>query len=1189
MGRASKSGIARRRRHQKSGPLLAAAGALTTLTGAGSASAATYYWDTTTTGSIATGTNWSTSPTGSPAGTVAPGSGDVGQFNGTAVNGAETVTVPTGTNYAIGGLAFTNTGTTLIDSSSTTAGNLSIGASGITIASGAGLVTTGNSTNPTNILLANTQTWTQSNNTAGFNVVSGISGTSVALTINGTGNGTTSLLGVISGNMSLTLGEAGTGTADNVDFGNGVTTSNTYSGGTTILAGGVFTRGGTTFGTGGLTLGNASGGSASVQLNGRSGTTANAITLASGSTGTYAIITAGSSSPIFSGGITGTHNLTLSAYQGAGTGGGTLTVSTGSLNNSGIDTFTGYTGTGGPVAGVINVSAVIGTNVAGIVINGSSTEVVTFSGANLYTCPTTITSGTLRASSSSSALGAGSAVSIANSAAAQLNLSTGVTIGSLAGGGTTGGNVNLGSSNLTIMGNSAAPVTYGGVIGGTGSVVVGSGTNTGTQILAGSNTYSGSTTVNAGTLTATNTQALGTGAGTVNLGTTGSTLSLLNDGGTGTVTGQTITYGGSASTAGYNVVATAGIDTINVGNNGNAGSTGNTIQLGTFSSNKQTVFTNANGYNLALGSATSSSTVAFTNNMSGGTLTLNSFTDSSGSGGVLTFNGSSATATTVVTNVIAPGTGTLTVRQSGLGTLILTGQNTYNSLTNVSSGTLIGSTAQAFGLGNLLINPTTSPATVSASNSAFSQTAVVTVNSGPGAAVGTLYLNDVGPVIESLNGSNGVVSLNGSSGGTQIITLTLGQSGSNSNFSGTINDAGTGKGSLFLPGTGTINLTGSNSYGGGTTLYAGTLNGSTGSFGSGNLLINPQTTAVTVNSNGSIAPTALVVVNSDVNNAAGATGTLIFNDVAPVVGDLEGNGAVVLNNAAGTTLSVGQGAPTQGNAFTGTISDANGVGSLTKVGSGVINLGGSNTYRGATTVSQGTLAFDTNGTAVNNPVPNSFKIVVSANATLSVGNASNFAVAAGQVLAGSGTVTGPVTLPAGSTVSGGTGATAGDLPGTLTFGDSQVTASGGTYAVKLDLANASHANYGTGGSAPTGGSPVSDELLLVSGLSTGASLSITPVPRSQTDATGSTYSFLIAAAPSVPGEFTGLINTTDGSGLVLAPAAGDPNSYHLSESNDGTELFLDVTAATPEPTSLLLAGLAAAPLTLGRRRRMMRT
>jgi outer membrane autotransporter protein len=73
-----------------------------------------------------------------------------------------------------------------------------------------------------------------------------------------------------------------------------------------------------------------------------------------------------------------------------------------------------------------------------------------------------------------------------------------MTIGSLAGGGTTGGNVTLGTGALT-TGDGSSTI-YAGTISGTGSLVK---TGTGTFTLSGANTYTGTTTIDAGSLSVT--------------------------------------------------------------------------------------------------------------------------------------------------------------------------------------------------------------------------------------------------------------------------------------------------------------------------------------------------------------------------------------------------------------------------------------------------------------------------------------------------------------------------------------------------------------------------------------------------------------------------------------------------------------------------------------------------------------
>lgn len=124
------------------------------------------------------------------------------------------------------------------------------------------------------------------------------------------------------------------------------------------------------------------------------------------------------------------------------------------------------------------------------IVNTGSGGSITFTGANTYTGTTTISSGTL-VTGSANTLPSSSAVTVANGA--QLNLSNNnQSIGSLAG----AGNISLGSATLT-TGNDNTSTTYSGVMSGTGGVTkVGSGT----FVLASNNTYTGPTTISAGTL-----------------------------------------------------------------------------------------------------------------------------------------------------------------------------------------------------------------------------------------------------------------------------------------------------------------------------------------------------------------------------------------------------------------------------------------------------------------------------------------------------------------------------------------------------------------------------------------------------------------------------------------------------------------------------------------------------------------
>ncbi|GLH77438.1 hypothetical protein SSBR45G_23460 [Bradyrhizobium sp. SSBR45G] len=128
-------------------------------------------------------------------------------------------------------------------------------------------------------------------------------------------------------------------------------------------------------------------------------------------------------------------------------------------------------------------------------ISGSGSLIITadltLSGTNTYTGPTTLEGGTLRAG----AAGAFAPLSSVQVNAGILDLNGfDQTIGSLAGDGA----VLLGAATLTTGGDNTG-TTFSGTISGSGGVTK---AGTGTMTFAGSSSYSGATTINAGTLRA---------------------------------------------------------------------------------------------------------------------------------------------------------------------------------------------------------------------------------------------------------------------------------------------------------------------------------------------------------------------------------------------------------------------------------------------------------------------------------------------------------------------------------------------------------------------------------------------------------------------------------------------------------------------------------------------------------------
>ncbi len=147
---------------------------------------------------------------------------------------------------------------------------------------------------------------------------------------------------------------------------------------------------------------------------------------------------------------------------------------------------------------VNNAAPAVDLSISAAIINGGLTKAglgtMELSGTNTYTGDTNVNAGTLELSGGSAIADTGH-VQMADVAGATLHLNANETIGSLAGGGTTGGNVDLDTFTLTT--GDAGNDTYSGGISGTGAFTK---EGAGTLTLDGANTYTGDTTVSAGTL-----------------------------------------------------------------------------------------------------------------------------------------------------------------------------------------------------------------------------------------------------------------------------------------------------------------------------------------------------------------------------------------------------------------------------------------------------------------------------------------------------------------------------------------------------------------------------------------------------------------------------------------------------------------------------------------------------------------
>jgi autotransporter-associated beta strand protein len=260
--------------------------------------------------------------------------------------------------------------------------------------------------------------------------------------------------------------------------------------------------------------------------------------------------------------------------------------------------------------------------------------------------------------------------------------------------------------------------------------------------------------------------------------------------------------------------------------------------------------------------------------------------------------------------------------KTGTGTLTLSGANTYTGGTTVDgasgNSTLAAGAENVFGTGAMTV-------------SGYGHTATLDLN-GHSQAVGPLA-----------GDSAGVINLHS-------VNLTVDQTGTSTEFAGTI--IGTG-GSLTVTdssGTGTLTLSGANTYTGGTTINSGTLvAGHNSALGTGAASITGGTLNV---------GTGVTVGN---NITIGGSGTLSGTDSSSIVtGTVNGTGTI------GGTLTFGSG---------GTLAPGNSPGILTNTGTLLLASGSIYAWQLA--------AFSTTGAGTNfDQIVNSGSITIDPGAIL---------------------------------------------------------------------------------------------------------------------------------------------------------------------------------------------------------------
>ena len=887
----------------------------------------------------------------------------------TTINSGATLSL-SGTGTISTSVGLTDNGT--FDISATTSGativalagsgSVTLGTETLSLSSGSAAIFSGTITGTGALVLEsgtetlageNTYTGGTTINSAGILEI-GNGGTSGSIVGNVVSNGTlefyrtdnVSFGGVISGTGAVT--QLGSGTLT-------LTAQNSYTGATNITGGTLALSS-----TGSITT------SSSVIANGTfdiSATSGASIESLSGIGAVQlgsATLTLTSASGTFSGTIEGSGGITLTggtetlsganSYTGATTVmGGTLEYNFSTTSNNISDNAT------------VAFDSALATSMNGI-ISGSGgvmqigSGVTTITTAQAYTGTTTISAGTLALSGTGSI--ASSSGIIDNGTLSIAGTNAGASITSISGVGA----VQLGSETLTLTNASGS---FAGIISGSGNLTLAGGSET----LLGGDTYTGLTTISAGTLSVGSYSALAHSSSVIDnatldisqSGTIVGTASLVSLSGSGAVTlgANTLVLTAAAGTFSGTISGTGGLtldggtETLS-GANSYSGMT--TISSGTLAISGAGGLSSGN-------SVTNNGTLDLSAISPTATITLASL---SGSGQVIlgAENLNLANASGTFSGTIS-GSGQLIV--SG-GVEVLAGANSFTGGTLISGGTLqIGSGSLTGSvMGNIIDNGIL--AFDPAGNYVFAGT-VSGAGSVQQTGLGTTILTAADPY----------------TGGTTITsgTLQLGNGSAAGSITGDVTDNGT----LAFDRPDNVVFGGVISGTGAVTVEDGTVTLAAADTYTGVTTVNGLTT-LALSGSGSIDNSQNITDNGTFDISAAA---------APQIESLAGSGTVNLGSQS-LTLTNASGT------FSGTITGSGGL----VLNGGTQILSGTNAYNGATTVNGGTLLIDG-----------------------SVTSSSGITVNSGGTLGGTGFVPGVTVNRGGSIAPGANGAGALNVNGTV--------------------------------------------------------------------------------------------------------------------------------------------------------------
>ena len=440
----------------------------------------------------------------------------------------------------------------------------------------------------------------------------------------------------------------------------------------------------------------------------------------------------------------------------------------------------------------------------------------------------------------------------------------------------------------------------------------------GRLVLTGSNSYTGGTTVNLGTLQI--------GDGTT-AGTMASTGALTLGGGTFAVRGPA--SGGSSQTV-ASLATTAGtVSTIRL----TPGASDNTLL--TITSNTPTTGAGSSvNFDYTAGTTVGGTvgnnyvvwSPTLTAGIIGGAYTV---TDSGGTGFATTSGGN-------VVRLTDPGSAGLPVSGGSATGSYFVGSD-YSMDSTTTPGSLVEALSGAVAASNVKVDTTglTSGANLALGENLMTLGAGMVI-SGPnpyeitGSGAGGLKAASAGGTIYLNNASSGIVTISG-----PIVNNTASR--------------------LTVDGPGTTILSGVNTYTGATIVNGGAVRFS------GTMAASP----ITINNGTAQLGTATGLTSANtVTFGAGSTGSLQLLGNSGTIGALNSNATlgapVIANNAvANATLTIDSGSASS---FGGVIQDGTGGGTLAlaKSGAGTLTLSGSNTYSGGTVLNAGKIAFGAN-------------------------------------------------------------------------------------------------------------------------------------------------------------------------------------------------------------------------------------